>query len=126
MEDMAMRNVYDLSPLYRSTVGFDRVFDIFDRLARAEPRTDWPPYNIERMGEHQYRISVALAGFSPEEIEIVQQENVLQITGQKHSDQDTAHVLHRGIAGRSFKLAFNLADHMKVTAARAENGLFGG
>ena len=118
-----MRTVFDVSPLYRSTVGFDRVFDMFDRLAQAEPRSDWPPYNIERTGETQYRISIALAGFSPEEVEIVQQENVLQVTGQKHPAQDNAQVLHRGIAGRSFKLAFNLADHMKVTEARVENGL---
>ena len=72
---------YDFSPLYRSTVGFDRLFDLLDHAARVE--TNWPPYNIEKLGENEYRITMAVAGFAPEEIELVQQQNSLFVTGQK-------------------------------------------
>jgi molecular chaperone IbpA len=116
---MAMR--YDFSPLYRSTVGFDRLFDLLEQSSRAEP--NWPPYNIERTGDDRYRISMAVAGFSPEEIEIVQQGNTLAVAGHKRSDADAAQVLHRGLASRSFKQSFNLADHVKVVEAQLENGL---
>jgi molecular chaperone IbpA len=113
---------YDFSPLYRSSVGFDHVFDMLDQASRVQPTT-WPPYNIERVGEDHYRITMALAGFSPEEIDLVQQENVLVVTGQKHPDPEGVQVLHRGIATRAFKQTFNLADHVKVTGANLENGL---
>ena len=112
---------YDFSPLYRSTVGFDRLFDLLEQASRAEP--NWPPYNIERTGDDRYRISMAVAGFSPEEIEIVQQGNTLTVSGHKRSEADAAQVLHRGLASRSFKQSFNLADHVKVTGASLENGL---
>lgn len=112
---------YDFSPLYRSTVGFDRIFDLLDQANRAEPH--WPPYNIEKIGDDRYRISMAVAGFSPDEIEIVQQQNTLLVAGQKRAEQDNAQVLHRGLASRSFKQSFNLADHVKVTGAQLENGL---
>src|SRR5829696_1477314 len=92
-EDVAMR--YDSSPLYRSTVGFDRVFDMLDQATRAEPMANWPPYNIEKQGEDQYRITMAVAGFSPEEIQLVQQETTLIITGQKHPEPEGVEVLHR-------------------------------
>ena len=114
---------YDFSPLYRSTVGFDRVLDLLDQASRGQSMTNWPPYNIEKTGEDQYRITMAVAGFSPDEINLVQQENVLLVTGQKHSDPEGVQVLHRGIATRAFKQTFNLADHVKVTGANLENGL---
>ena len=114
---------YDFSPLYRSTVGFDRVFDLLDRATRVEPMTNWPPYNIEKTGEDQYRITMALAGFSPEDIELVQKENTLFVSGQKHLESEGVDVLHRGIATRTFKQSFDVADHVKVTAASLQNGL---
>jgi molecular chaperone IbpA len=113
---------FDLSPLYRSTVGFDHVFDMLDQASRTQPAT-WPPYNIERLGEDQYRIVLALAGFAPDEIELVQKDNTLLVAGQKHPDPEGVEILHRGIATRAFKQTFNLADHMKVTGANLEHGL---
>ena len=114
---------YDFSPLYRSTVGFDRVFDLLDQATRVEPMTNWPPYNIEKTGEDQYRITMAVAGFSLEEIELVQKENTLFVSGQKHPEHEGVQVLHRGIATRAFKQSFNLADFVKVTNASLDNGL---
>ena len=112
---------YDFSPLFRSTVGFDRLFDMLDS---GGTRPDWPPYNIERVGEDQYRISMALAGFTPTEIELIQQGNVLTVTGQKKAEQPRHEgMLHQGLAFRNFKHSFNLADHVKVTSANLENGL---
>ena len=118
-----MRTAFDFSPLYRSTVGFDRVAEMLDRATRVEPMTSWPPYNIEKTGEDQYRITMAVAGFSPDEIELVQQENVLLVSGRKHPEPDGVEVLHRGIATRAFKQTFNLADYVKVKGASLENGL---
>jgi molecular chaperone IbpA len=115
---------YDFSPLYRSTVGFDRLFDLLDQTARAEATPNWPPYNIERTGEDDYRITMALAGFAPDEIELVQKENTLFVAGHKSAEQQQgAEVLHRGIATRPFRQSFNLADHVKVTDAKFEHGL---
>ena len=110
---------YDFSPLFRSTVGFDRLFDMLDNNSRP----DWPPYNIERQGENEYRIRMAIAGFGPNEIELTQQGNTLLVTGQKQTEQDHQEMLHQGLAFRNFKQTFNLADHVKVTAASVENGL---
>ncbi len=118
-----MRTAFDFSPLYRSTVGFDRLFDMLDQTAQVEPMTNWPPYNIEKLGEDQYRITMAVAGFSTEEIELTQHENMLVVSGQKRPDPEGAQMLHRGIATRAFKQTFNLADHVKVTGASLENGL---
>jgi molecular chaperone IbpA len=112
---------YDFSPLYRSTVGFDRLFDMLDHA--AEPTPNWPPYNIEKAGEDQYRIVMAVAGFGEQDIELVQHENALTVSGQKRSEPEKADVLHRGIATRAFKQVFNLADHVKVISAGLENGL---
>jgi molecular chaperone IbpA len=112
---------YDFSPLYRSTVGFDRVFDLLDHAGRGE--TNWPPYNIEKMGETEYRITMAVADFAPDEIELVQQENTLLVEARKHPEPEGVQVLHRGIATRSFRQTFNLADHVKVSGARLEHGL---
>ncbi len=110
---------YDFAPLFRSTVGFDRLFDLID----SGVRPDWPPYNIEKNGENQYRISMAIAGFAPNEIELIQQGNTLLITGQKTTETKHQEMLHQGLASRSFKQTFNLADHVKVASANLENGL---
>ena len=114
---------YDFSPLYRSTVGFDHLFNLLDQSARGEA-SNWPPYNVERISEDEYRITMALAGFSPDEIELVQKENTLHVAGHKSADQERgSEVLHRGIATRPFRQSFNLAEHVKVVAATFENGM---
>ena len=113
---------YDFSPLYRSTVGFDRLFDLLEQTTQVEPM-NWPPYNIAKTGDDQYRITMAVAGFSPDEIELVQQENVLLVSGRKHPEPEGVEVLHRGIATRAFRQTFNLADYVKVKDASLENGL---
>jgi len=112
---------YDFSPLYRSTVGFDRLFDLLDHAGRVEP--NWPPYDIEKLGETEYRITMAVAGFRPDEIELVQKENSLLVAGQKRGSEEGRQYLHRGIAARAFKQTFNLADHVKVSGANLEHGL---
>jgi len=114
---------FDLAPLYRSTVGFDRVIDMIDQASRLAAIGNWPPYNIEKTAEDQYRISMAVAGFASEEIELVQQENTLLVSGQKHPEPEGVEVLHRGLATRAFKQRFNLADHVKVRSASLENGM---
>ena len=113
-----MRTI-DFSPLYRSTVGFDRLFDTLEDTMRP----DWPPYNIEKKGEDEYRITMALAGFGSEDVEVTQHGAQLVVTGQKRSEQENPNLLHRGIAQRSFKQTFNLADHVKVAAADLKDGL---
>lgn len=110
---------YDFAPLFRSTVGFDRLFDMLDNGARP----DWPPYNIEKVREDQYRISMAVAGFGANEIELIQQGNTLTVTGQKKSVTRTEGMLHQGLVFRDFKHSFNLADHVKVASAQLDNGL---
>jgi molecular chaperone IbpA len=114
---------FDFSPLYRSTVGFDRLFDMIDQTARVEPLPNWPPYNVEKSGDDHYRITMAVAGFAPDEIEITQKENMLLVSGQKHAEQENVQFLHRGIATRAFKQTFSLADYVNVKAAHLENGL---
>jgi len=109
---------FDFTPYYRSTVGFDRLFDLLDKNVRS----DWPPYNIERKGEDQYRITMAIAGFGPNEIELVQHGSTLLVSGQK-GEQQGAELLHRGIPSATFKQSFNLADHVKVVGANLEHGL---
>lgn len=110
---------FDFAPLYRSTVGFDRLFDMLDSTVRP----DWPPYDIEKLSDDQYRISMAVAGFSEAEIEITQEGTNLLVVGHKEGAPDSKQVLHRGIANRNFKQIFSLADHVKVAAARLENGM---
>jgi molecular chaperone IbpA len=114
---------YDFAPLYRSTVGFDRLFSMLDQVARVEPTTQWPPYDIEKASETEYRITMAVAGFSQDEIELTQHDTTLLVTGQKKDKDGAREYLHRGIAGRAFRQTFNLADHVKVTGASLENGL---
>ena len=109
---------FDISPLYRSTVGFDRLFDLLDTA-----RPDWPPYNIEKKDENEYRISMAIAGFGSDEIELTQHNTTLIVTGQKKAQEKERQLLHQGIAFRNFKQTFNLADHVRVSAASLENGL---
>lgn len=110
---------FDFSPLYRSTVGFDRLFDLLDDGGQP----DWPPYNIEKVGENQYRITMAVAGFGADEVDLTQNGTTLLVSGRKHSEQDDTRMLHHGIAFRTFKQNFNLADHVKVVGANLEHGL---
>jgi molecular chaperone IbpA len=114
---------YDVAPLFRSSVGFDRLFDLLTQADRVEPSSAWPPYNIEKLAEDQYRITMAVAGFTPDEIELTQHDTALLITGQKKGAEGERQYLHRGIATRTFRQTFNLAEHVKVTAAGMENGL---
>ena len=115
---------YDLTPFYRSTVGFDRFFSLLDQAA-ADGSPGYPPYNIERTGENTYRISVAVSGFSQAELSIVAKENTLTIKGEKSANENgnKAEVLYRGIAARAFDRAFQLADFVVVKNASLENGL---
>ncbi|MCO5070600.1 MAG: Hsp20 family protein [Rhizobiaceae bacterium] len=119
-----MRHV-DFSPLYRSTVGFDRLFTMLDSLAQPEGQASYPPYNIERTGEDAYRISMAVAGFSDDEISIEAHRNVLTIKGERNDEKngEGSEVLYRGIASRSFERRFQLADHVEVVGAKLKNGL---
>ena len=114
---------YDVSPLFRSSVGFDRVFDLLTQAERAEASTTWPPYNIEKVADDQYRITMALAGFRQDEIELTPHDTTLLVSGQKKAQEGEHQYLHRGIAGRGFRQTFNLAEHVKVVGATMENGL---
>lgn len=119
-----MRHV-DFSPFYRSTVGFDRLFSMLDSMTAPESAQTYPPYNIERTGEDAYRITMAIAGFSEDEIGIEVHRNVLTVTGEK-AEQETGEgveLLYRGIAGRAFERRFQLADHVEVAGAELKNGL---
>ncbi len=118
-----MRN-FDLAPLYRSTIGFDRMAGLLDNLTRAEQsQPSYPPYNIELTGEDQYRISMAVAGFDETEISIEVKENTLNVTGQKAGDGQERTFLHQGIAARNFERRFQLADYVRVEGANLSNGL---
>ena len=115
---------FDLTPLYRSTVGFDRIGSLLDKLNSFEGDAPaYPPYNIERVSENDYRISMAVAGFSEGDLDIEVKEHTLSISGEKHVEQENSTYLHRGIAGRSFERRFQLADHVVVKGASLENGL---
>ena len=117
-----MRTI-DFSPLYRSVVGFDRLADLLDSAA-SEAATGYPPYNIERTGDHQYRVEIAVAGFKPEELNIEARENTLTVQGKKAANDDSAkRYLHRGLAERNFERRFQLADHVVVTGAALADGL---
>jgi molecular chaperone IbpA len=117
---------FNLAPLYRSTVGFDRVFSLLDQVSGFDGATPgYPPYNIERTGENAYRISVAVAGFSEPELSIVTKEGTLTIRGDKQAktNEKDGEVLYQGIAARAFERVFQLADHVEVKGAHLENGL---
>ena len=116
---------YDLTPFYRSTIGFDRLFSLLDQ-ATSDGSPGYPPYNIERTGENAYRISVAVSGFGKDELSIVAKENTLTIKGEKVANEngkDKSEVLYRGIASRTFERVFQLADFVLVKNASLENGL---
>ncbi|KAJ54648.1 heat-shock protein [Actibacterium mucosum KCTC 23349] len=118
-----MRN-YDLSPLYRATVGYDRVADLIDRVLRTDAaQPSYPPYNIEKTGEDAYRITVAVAGFGAGELAVDVKQNDLIIAARKAEEKTDRNYLHRGIATRAFERRFHLADHLKVTGAAHDNGL---
>jgi molecular chaperone IbpA len=115
---------FDLTPFRRSAIGFDRLFDMLETSARQSAVDNYPPFNLERLAEDRYRITIAVAGFSREEIEITAQQNLLQVRGKK-SDQgaDNGAFLHLGIANRSFERRFELADFVRVDDARLNDGL---
>jgi molecular chaperone IbpA len=117
---------FDFSPLYRSTVGFDRLFSMLDKTTSFEGGgSPYPPYNIERTGENAYRVTIAVAGFSESELSIEAKESTLTVKGQKQPKPDAqqAEVLYQGIAARPFERVFRLADFVEVKAAALENGL---
>ena len=118
-----MRN-FDLSPLYRSTIGFDRLFSLLDQVSTSDASAQsYPPYNIERTGENAYRISVAVAGFAEADLSIELKDSTLTVKGEKKDEAGNREVLYRGIAGRNFERRFQLADHVKVVGAKLANGL---
>jgi molecular chaperone IbpA len=112
---------FDLTPLYRSAIGFDRLASLLEQ--RAESAPSYPPYNIELVSEDNYRIVMALAGFTRDEVEIVAERDSLHVTGRKHKDETQRTYLHRGIAARDFEQRFQLANHVKVTSASFDNGM---
>ncbi|OYU49749.1 MAG: molecular chaperone [Rhizobiales bacterium PAR1] len=117
---------YDLAPLYRSTVGFDRLFSLMDQLGGFDqPAASYPPYNIEKLGENEYRISLAVAGFTEADLSIQSEANALVIRGEKTADgeKSAGEVLFQGIAARQFERRFQLADYVTVAGARLANGL---
>jgi molecular chaperone IbpA len=117
-----MRNDFDFAPLYRSSIGFDRVFNLLNNTQRLQAIDTWPPYDIVKTGEDGYRIQMAVAGFADADLEITQERNVLLVKGQKADEKDGEY-LHRGIAGRAFERRFELDDHVKVENASLTNGL---
>lgn len=116
---------FDLTPYRRSTVGFDRLFDLIENNARSQQSDNYPPFNIERLSEDRYRVTLAIAGFRTEEIDITAQQNLLQVTGRKEEVgiNDRAKFLHVGIANRSFERRFELADFVRVEKADLADGL---
>lgn len=118
-----MRNL-DLSPLYRATVGFDRMADLMDRALSADPSAStYPPYNIEKTGDDAYRITLAVAGFSADELSVELREGTLIVTARKPDEDETRTYLHRGIATRAFERKFTLAEHIRVSGADYQDGL---
>ena len=116
---------FDFAPLYRSTVGFDHLAALLDSVAGGVPSdaSTFPPYNIERLGDNSYRISMAVAGFSPEDLKLEVKEGLLTVRGDKADDAKEREFLHRGIAGRSFERRFQLADYVEVTGADIKDGM---
>ena len=115
---------FDFAPLYRSTVGFDRLVQLLDSVSGVDAETpSYPPYNIERLGDNQYRITMAVAGFGQDDIKIEMKEQSLTIKGEKKPEEKERQFLHRGIATRAFERRFQLADHVEVTGADIKDGL---
>ncbi len=117
-----MATTYDYAPMYRSSVGFDRVFNLLENAHRASSISDWPPYDIVKTGDDTYRISIAVAGFAQDDLDITFQSSLLTVTGKKQEAPADGY-LHRGIAGRPFEHRFELADHVRVNGADMSNGL---
>lgn len=117
-----MATSYDYAPLFRSSVGFDRIFNLLENAQRARSISDWPPYDIVKTGDDSYRISIAVAGFAQDDLDITFQSNLLTVTGKKQEASADAY-LYRGIAGRPFEHRFELADHVRVNGADISNGL---
>jgi molecular chaperone IbpA len=114
----------DFAPLYRSTVGFDRLFNLLDQVTGFDQSpTAYPPYNIERLGENEYRITMAVAGFSQDEVKVDVKEQTLNVSGAKKAEEKEREYLHRGIAARTFERRFQLADHVEVKGADLQDGL---
>jgi molecular chaperone IbpA len=111
---------FDFSPLFRSTIGFDRLVRLVDR---DDTVPSYPPYNIEKTGEDSYRVTLAVAGFSPEDIDVTVHENSLLVTGKAKKEEENVRYLHRGIARRAFERRFSLADHIKIVGAKLVNGM---
>ena len=118
-----MRN-FDLTPLYRASVGFDRLADVMDRALSSDVSAPtYPPYNIEKTAESAYRISIAVAGFTPEELSVEVKDNALHVSARKAAEEGERTYLHRGIATRAFERRFALADHVRVSGATHEHGM---
>jgi len=113
----------DFSPLFRSTIGFDRLMRLADTATRLDSGNAYPPYNIESTGENAYRLTMAVAGFAADELDITVQENALLVTGKSKREEEGKEYLYRGIARRAFERRFQLADHIKVAGASLDNGL---
>lgn len=114
----------DFAPLYRSAIGFDHLSQLMDSIVKREQgQPSYPPYNIERLDEDQYRITMAVAGFTQAELDIQSEQQKLTVKGKKSADDTERHYLHQGIAGRNFERVFQLAEHIRVEAASMENGL---
>lgn len=119
-----MRSAFDFSPLFRSTVGFDRLPSLLEAVSRLDEATlGYPPYNIEKLDEDSYRITMAVAGFTEDDLSIELRENTLTISGRQQQDDSNKTYLHRGIAGRAFQRNFQLAEYVKVIGAHLQNGL---
>lgn len=114
---------FDLSPLFRSSIGFDHIASMLDAASRNDQGNGYPPYNIEVTGEDQYRITLAIAGFSADELSVESESNTLKIRGTKEAPTDQRNYLHQGIAARNFERRYQLADYVKITDAQIENGL---
>jgi molecular chaperone IbpA len=121
---MTQMRAFDLTPLYRATVGFDQIADLMDRaLASDVGQNSYPPYNIEKTDDDAWRISIAVAGFSENDLAIEVKDRSLNVTGRKAAEETAPKFLHRGIANRAFERRFHLADHVRVTGASHENGM---
>jgi molecular chaperone IbpA len=120
-----MRSAFDFAPFRRSTVGFDRLFDMLENSTLGQPQENYPPFDLIKEGENEYRIELAVAGFKPEELHITAQQNVLIVSGRKkdESDEKGSDYIYRGIATRSFERRFALADHIQVRGADIRDGL---
>lgn len=116
-----MSTVFDFAPLWRSGIGFDRLFDVVEQALKFELNDNYPPYNIEKTGDNVYRVTLAVAGFTPDELAITSEPNLLIVSGKK-AEAPEAEYLYKGIAACAFERPFNLADYVTVTGARLENG----